>query len=45
MNMYSDKVVICPKHYLGVSTKESEACRYPKVWIKIEDYYRAYQGC
>jgi len=32
------KVVICPKHYLGDTPEYSEQYRYPKEWIKIDDY-------
>lgn len=30
--------VICPKHYPGETLERSDTLRYPKEWIKVEDY-------
>jgi hypothetical protein len=38
LNENPDKVVICPVTYLGDTITNSENLRYPKEWIKIEDY-------
>lgn len=38
LNPNPDKKVICPITYQGDSVDNSEAVRYPKSWIKIEDY-------
>jgi hypothetical protein len=38
LNSYSDKRIIRPKHYPGVVEKESDEYRFPKEWVKIEDF-------
>ena len=38
LNDNPGKVVICPKHYLWDTPEYSEQYRYPKEWIKIDDY-------
>lgn len=38
MNENTNKKVISPLHYLGYSKEDSIQYRYPKEWIKIEDY-------
>jgi len=38
LNDNPDKIVWCPKHYLGDTAKYSNQFRYPQEWIKLEDY-------
>lgn len=38
LNENVGKKVICPIHYLGDEIEYSDQYRYPKEWIKIEDY-------
>jgi len=40
LNTYIDKKVIRPKHYLNDSEQLSDTYRYPKEWIKMEDFVR-----
>jgi len=38
LNENPDKKVLCPKHFPNDTVENSEKYRYPKEWIKIEDY-------
>jgi hypothetical protein len=42
LNDYCDKVVIRPRHYPGCSEEESDKVRYPKSWIKAEDFVKVF---
>ncbi len=38
LNDYVSKQVVCPSRFLWSDEKESDEYRYPKVWVKMQDY-------